>query len=356
MARPVGQSTQEGRFSGGESSRDEVSRRAEAGSSWSSPIQVLFVELSKRKNYYKGPENVVYNIDGATCGMDDRLIEAIRNSIQSKMKQRTFEIPRLPRVAGRILQLSQDPNVQVKDVTEAVMSDPVLAARVLSLANSAAMGGTVKGLDAAILRLGLGKLRDLVFAESVQTKVFSAKAYREVLEQSWVLSLGVAVACEHLATSAGAERDGAFLAGLLHDIGKPTLVSTIMEYERANGNRSMGRDLVEIVLSQLHEEIGAYVLQEWGMPADSIEAARAHHRYRETGKVIPAHRMVYAANLVCQQLGFGEVQRDVAFNLERVFLDIGLSDREKVDKILGRVSRDAETLMSGFGVKAPSRA
>lgn len=316
------------------------------------------MDPAKRKNHYndKRRENVVYNIDGASCGMDERLIEAIRAAVRTKMERRALEIPRLPRVAGRILQLAQDPNVSVKDVTEAVMSDAVLATRVLSLANAAEHGVSVKGLHAAILRLGLKKLRDLVFAESIQSKVFSARSYRALLEQSWRISLGAAVACEAIAKSVGAEREGAFLMGLLHDIGKPTLVYTILEYERKNENRAMGEELVEIVLSQLHEEFGGYVLEEWGMPEAAVQAARAHHRYKEAANGSRAHQIIYAANLVCQQLGVGEVQRDVPFNLERVFVDLGLSDRDRVEKILETVSRDLEHLMAGFGAQAPIRA
>lgn len=308
----------------------------------------------KRKNFYKGRSNVVYDIDGSSCGMDERLIEAIRTAVRAKMESRSLEIPRLPAAAGRILQLSQEPEVQVRSVTEAVMGDPVLAARVLTLANAAAHGTQVKSLHAAIMRLGLKKLRDLVFAESIQTKVFPARAYRELLEQSWQLSLAAAVACEVIATVGGLARDGAFLVGLLHDIGKPTLVHTILEYERKNNGHAMGEELVEIVLSQLHEEIGAYVLEQWKLPEDTVEAARAHHRYQENAST-PSHRIIYAANLICQHLGIGDVQRDVPFNLERAFLDLGLAEQSKIDTILQTVTQEFEMLMTGFGERTPAR-
>ena len=309
---------------------------------------------TKRKNFYKGRSNVVYDIDGASCGLDDRLIEAIRTSVRVKMERKELSIPRLPVVAGRILQLSRDPDVQVKHVAEAVMSDPVLAARVITVANAAAHGSAVKSLSAAIMRLGLRKLRDLVFAESVQAKVFPARAYRSLLEPSWRLSLGAAVACDYLARVTGLERDGAFLIGLLHDIGKPTLVHTILDYERKNGDQPMGDELVEMVLSQLHEEIGAYVLQEWGMHESTVEAARAHHLYQGPASS-SAHRLIYSANLMCEHLGVGEIHRDVPFNLERVFVDLNLSDLAKVNQILESVSKELESLMAGFAGQVPAR-
>lgn len=306
--------------------------------------------MNPRKKYFKGPANVVYNIDGASYGMDDRLVEAIRTSIRAKMESGKLDIPRLPEVAGRILRLSQDPDVQVSEVTDAVKGDPLLAARVLSLANSAALGGTgqVQSLDTAILRLGTKKLRDLVFAESVQTKVFPARAYRGLLEQSWRLSLGAGVACEAISKATGLERDAAFLIGLLHDTGKPTLVNTIAEYERKNEGRALGEEVVEVVLSQLHEEIGAHVLEQWKMPEAVVEAAREHHRYKEAANTDAAHRIIHAANLICEHLGVGDVQRDIYFNVERVFSDLGLGV-ERVEEMLERISGDLDGLLAGFG-------
>lgn len=304
--------------------------------------------LTKNKSVGKIRDNTVYNIDGASCGMDERLVDAIRTSIRAKMEKKSLTIPRLPAAAGRILQLSQDPDVQVKDLTEAVMSDATLAARVLTLANAAAHGSPVKGLDAAIVRLGMGKLCDLVFAESLQSKVFPQRAYRGILEQSWQLSLAAAVACDQITREIGVEREGAFIVGLLHDIGKPTLVNTVLEYERKNEGKQMGEELVELILSQLHEEIGAYVLEEWGMAEGAVEAARMHHRYQELGDVHPAHRIIYAANLICQHLGIGSEQCSIAFNLERSFLDMGLSDLARVEKILTKVSAEVERLLAGF--------
>jgi HD-like signal output (HDOD) protein len=314
--------------------------------------------MEKRNKYFKGPANVVYNIDGSSYGMDDSLVDAIRASIRGKVQAGTLVIPRLPQVAGRILQLAQNPHASVREVGDTIMGDPSLAARVVSLANSAAYGGAgrVEGLEPALTRLGMKNVCNVVFTESVQTKVFPARAHRELLEQSWRLSLGSAIACEALARVTGLERQGAFLIGLLHDTGKPTLVHTIQEYEKKNQGRALGEELVEIVLSQLHEEIGAYVLEQWGMPEAMVEAARLHHRYPGAAQTKPAQKLIHAANLICRHLGIGDAQDGVAFNLERVFLDIGLADQAKVEKILETVTRETEAMLEGFGGVAASRA
>jgi HD-like signal output (HDOD) protein len=111
----------------------------------------------------------------------------------------------------------------------------------------------------------------------------------------------------------------------------------------------LGRDIVEILLSQLHEEIGSHVLDQWEMPPAIVSAAGAHHRYVGATHAVPAQQLIHAANLICQHLGIGEEQRDIDFNLQRVFVDLGLADVERVDEILATFQSELSDLMSGFG-------
>jgi HD-like signal output (HDOD) protein len=301
------------------------------------------------KKPYRPPANIVYQVDGTSYyGLDDRLVEALKSHIRAKLESKSLEIPRLPHVAGRILQLSQSPDTTIDEIVDVIATDPVLAARILVIANSAAFGGgdRVEGLQPALMRLGTRAVQDMVFAESVRMRVFSARAYRGLLEQSWKLSLGTAVACEALSKATGLERESAFLLGLLHDTGTPVLVNAVAESEKQN-RASLGDAMVEILISQLHEETGAHVLTCWGMSSAVVGAAAGHHRY-QPGSKAHSHRLVYAGNLICQNLGIGADQRDVDFTVERVFADLGLADFEKVGPILESVTRETETMLGGL--------
>ena len=306
------------------------------------------------RKFHKPPSNTVYDIDGVSYGMDADLVQAIQASIRTRLQSGTLEIPRLPQVAGRMLQLSQDSDVDFDEVTQVIMTDPALAARMLSIANSASYAGNaqVGGLDAALMRLGLKTVCNIVFTESLQTKVFSARSYRALVEQSWRLSLGCAIACENLSRATGIERESAFLLGLLHDTGKPTLVNAVADYERKNQGLALGDASVEILLSQLHEETGAHVLGQWGMPAPIVEAAGSHSRYRGAARAKPPEQLVYAALLVCQHLGVGQEQREIAFNLEHVFVDLGLGEPGVMDPIVESIASDLDQLTSGLGISA----
>ena len=306
------------------------------------------VETSRKPR--RVPKNIVYNVDGASYGLDNGLVEAIQTSIRSRLQQGTFVMPRLPQAAVRILQLSEDADVDLSDVTEVVSTDPGLAARLLSIANSAAYAGSaqVQGLGPALSRLGMKTVSNLVFAESIQSKVFSVREYRSLLEQSWQVSLGAAVACEHLSRATGLESEGAFLIGLLHDVGVPALVNAVNELSRQNLGRPLEEEVVEILISQLHEETGAHVLREWGMPAAAIAAAGNHHLYRNHPDTPPACRLIHAAVLVGQHLGIGGEPREIHFTIEHAFRDLGLNDTARMEPIVEAVSVQIAGLMSGF--------
>lgn len=306
--------------------------------------------MDERKKIVRPHSNTVYEIDGVSCGMDESLVEVIKDAIRRRVQSNSLEIPKLPHVANRILQISRNPNFDTNEIVKAIISDPFLAGRVLTIANSAAYGAAkrTENLKQALMRLGVKMVRDVVFAESVRVKIFSVRSYREILEQSWRLSLGSAIACEAISKVTRLETDGAFLLGLLHDTGKPVLVNAIYEYERKNSDRALGMETVEILLSQLHEEIGGYVLDRWGMPPTMVDAAAGHHRYRGSANATPAHRLVVAANLICKHLGIGEEPRDVDFTIEHVFKDLKIDNFDTITKILDTVTREMEGMMSGL--------
>jgi len=291
-----------------------------------------------------------YTIDGASYGLDDRLVDAVKSSIDRRLESKTLDVPRLPQVATRILQLANNPNTDVDDIVRAVTTDPLLVTRILNVANSAAYstGQPVTGLQPAIMRLGSKFVEDVVFSESIRLKIFSARGYRDILQESWRLSLATAVACEAMSQATGLERDSAFLMGLLHDTGKPVLASAIGELEKQNQGRPLGTDTVEILMSQLHEDVGAHVLETWGMSPEIVAAAGAHHFYRGAGKSTPAQQLVHAGNLVCQHLGIGGDQREINFTVEHAFADLKLNDMERMTPILETVVRELEGLMVGL--------
>src|SRR5690242_147954 len=85
-----------------------------------------------------------------------------------------FALPLLPEIAMTLSRVASKPNVPMREVEAAVSRDPSVAARVLSVANSAAYnrGTPVNSLGTAIVRLGLGRVRDLAYQVVAQNRIF----------------------------------------------------------------------------------------------------------------------------------------------------------------------------------------
>jgi HD-like signal output (HDOD) protein len=248
------------------------------------------------------------------------------------------------------MQLSQSPNVDLDAIADTIAADPFLAGRLIAVANSAAFAGKdrLDGLKPILMRVGLTTVRNIVFTESMRLRIFSARTYKTILEDSWKLSVGTSIACDALSGATGIERGSGFLLGLLHDTGKPVLVNAVSEIERANGGKPIGEEKVEILLSQLHEEVGGHVLERWGMPPSFVSAARDHTRYQGEAAANPASRLVHAGNLICRHLGIGGDQKDVDFTIERVFVDLNLAEEERILSIVKDVEERVERMLSGL--------
>ena len=136
--------------------------------------------------------------------------------------------------------------------------------------------------------------------------------------------------------------------GLVHDTGIPVLINAVSEHEKQNRGQSLGEEVVEILITSVHEAVGAHVLEEWGLSEAIVGAARDHHHYRGAERSSPASSLLYAGNLVCRHLGIGLEQNPVAFNLERVFTDLKVGDPEKIGPVLEAVERDFQGMMAGM--------
>jgi putative nucleotidyltransferase with HDIG domain len=199
-------------------------------------------------------------------------------------------LPTLPPVAVRILQLTSNPNAELAPITELLRGDQSLSARILAVASSAMFAGKpMTTLDRAIVTLGFGGLRSIVLA----AKVFECFAPRDRKaptttfhrSEFWKHSLAVACAARRLAAARKAPAvapDEAYVAGLLHDLGKVALDAVFPKaYERiASQADQTGADIAdceEAILGIAHMRAGKRLAERWGLPQPLQEAIWLHH-------------------------------------------------------------------------------
>jgi HD-like signal output (HDOD) protein len=199
------------------------------------------------------------------------------------------DLPSLSPVLAQLIATLGREDASVAEVAAIIRQDPVIAARVLRSANSAAYAGRgpVSSIRDALLRLGLVRIRRLALVASLYDAV-PVRGTRAAREVFWLHSLAVAHGSEIIARRASGapedfEPETAFLSGLLHDIGLlvlenhyPREAAAVKRYADAEGVPLCAAELA--VLQADHGELGALLTTHWSMPDAITAAIRAHHR------------------------------------------------------------------------------
>jgi len=254
--------------------------------------------------------------------------EALRHAVN-----RAGALPSVPRLYTRLLALGDDPDATSADVAEVVEQDVAMSAKVLGMVNSAYFS----------LRREIGTVREAVHLlglETIKALALSVEAFRcfegrdgadfsiEALHEH---SVRVAALARDIAPSA--LRDTAFVAGLLHDVGKLVLATSAEPaYWRELVAEAVAsfRPLHEIERERrgvTHAEVGAYLLSLWSLPHPVVEAVAFHHQPERTPlRTFDAVAAVHAADaLVHERSPLGE---PAGPELDRGLLDDwGVADR-----------------------------
>ncbi len=165
----------------------------------------------------------------------ERDLKARALTILRAVQSPETNLPTLPAVAVEISRLTQDETSSAVDLERLIMTDQTLTSKLLGVANSAYYGrrGTVDTVRQAVVLIGFQAVQDLVLGVSI-IGLFdpTLQAPGMTMKGLWAHSIGVAAATAALAGSAPEPlaRDRAFVAGLLHDIGKPLLLTLFPEY------------------------------------------------------------------------------------------------------------------------------
>jgi HD-like signal output (HDOD) protein len=249
------------------------------------------------------------------------------------------QLPPFSPVVNSLMASLADEDVSFAHLASVIERDSVLAGNVLRLVNSALYGrrGTVSSVRAAVSILGLSKLRNYVLGLSV-SRIWAKAATPPDwdMERFNVHGAAVAILSDMIVQKSGFDYpEGAFAAGLLHDIGRllvaialPEEYQKIQELYEASSESLESQELA--VIETTHSELSAAALQRWGLPQPIQKAVLYHHRGdlllvgRDTPR--PLCAAVHAANLVANYLGLSVHSADDRHGRspEEAFSAIGL--------------------------------
>lgn len=224
------------------------------------------------------------------------------------------ELPALSHVTFKVLKLTNNPKTSVTDLADTITQDQVLTIKVLRMANSAYYGYTRKifSINEAVIILGFSAVRNLVLAASVNkvmTKEFDG--YYLSKGELWKHSMATAIIARALAKKVEPNlSDQAFMAGLLHDIGK-IILDTYMKnlfqqvIEKVNTEHIPFMDAERLIIGFDHAEVGSQIGEKWNLPEELVESIAKHHNPSEA-KINPKLTgLIHVADALSMSMGMG---------------------------------------------------
>ncbi len=209
----------------------------------------------------------------------------------SAVVTRIESLPSLPSLYQEIMAEFNREEGSLARVGEIISRDLGMTAKMLQLVNSSFFGlrRHVSSPAEAAAMLGMETIRGLVLTSKVFSQ-FDTGNSRLDLEDLWAHSTRVATLAREVALAEEADKrtqDHAFMAGMLHDLGKLVLASSFTgEYngllQRNGGLEGPLWSLEEQAFGCTHAEVGAYLMGIWGLPCPIIEALAYHHYPEQT--------------------------------------------------------------------------
>jgi HD-like signal output (HDOD) protein len=195
--------------------------------------------------------------------------------------RRLSALPVLPATVARVQEALGDVSISPKEVAQTISTDPALAVKVLSVANSPAYGfaSQVQTIELAVALLGLRETYAIVLSAAV-LNLFDVKK-RFDYGHFWEEAMNTAGAARILARCCAKNKEGgAFTAGLLHDIGRIALLEVAPDLYAKVPARLAGDELTAAehkVLGIAHAEAGYELAVHWSLPKPLALAIRHHH-------------------------------------------------------------------------------
>ena len=156
-------------------------------------------------------------------------------------------------------------------------------------------------LQQAITRLGMNLISEIALAASISTKMFKAPGFENDIENVWQLALATALWAKEIARHCRYNVEATFLCGLLHNIGWPVALQSILEKIDAEGI-ACDQDCVTALASHFERQTGLQVLERWKMPQTIAETLSYFDYPSQAPTAVTQTAIVHSASLFARHM------------------------------------------------------
>ncbi|MCW2313482.1 HDOD domain-containing protein [Rhodoferax antarcticus] len=273
--------------------------------------------------------------------------------------QRSRLMPSFPNVVQEILATLDDPDTNLNVLVRYINLDPVITARVLAVANTAAMQGRrdadISSIFAATSLIGLSKVRSITLISSLGAFIQKTAAISlptSFWEHSVAISICAQELTQHVAQPVNA--DAALISGMLHDMGQLWLYTLDANATRACWQKSITSPLgIEAIEREAfgidHATVGAWLAEHWKLPLQIVQAIQYHH-HPDTALANPLVPLIHVAEVLGNALDLGHRDQNRVTPISSVACEtLGLVLDDTIGPLFGRIearSRHANQFFS----------
>ena len=233
------------------------------------------------------------------------------------------DLPTIPEITARVSSLLDNPDVELEEVADLILTDQVMASRVIKIVNSPLFKPMheIRSLKRALIYLGFRRIREIALTCSI-IKAFEGEKGAFDIRTFWQHSFGVGIVSKIIAQRVRyPEVEKAYICGIVHDIGEVFLSNYLKhEFEKIiamiKGTSHCFIDAEILLLGTSHCEIGLCMAKKWNFPLEYCDVIAHHHAPQRATLDPMLVAIVNLADLFCavRQLDYGG-REWVSFNL-----------------------------------------
>jgi HD-like signal output (HDOD) protein len=287
---------------------------------------------------------------GNIAGPSNQAAFAFVQSLALEMSAGKIEIPSFPDVAVRVRKVLADENCSAAQIARVVSAEPAMAAKLLQMANSAALnpnGSKITELKSAIARIGLSNVRSASLAYAMD-QIKNAKELaplRKPLHDLWERSVKVAAMSFVVARSwTTVNADQAMLAGLMHGMGRVYILTRAVKHTELFADPSAYHQIVR----DWNAQVAKAVLESWEISPDIIDAVENYETLDRAGNgEVDLTDVLTIANVL---VSFHTDPSAMEMRLKETSAAVRLGvNAEAIQKVLQETAGELASLRSALG-------
>ena len=268
-----------------------------------------------------------------------------------------IKLPSPPAVAVRIIEAIRGDDASFNKLASIISADPALSARILGIANSSfyALPYKVDNIERAVSILGVNALKNIALSFVIVKEMRGHSEERFDIILFWKRAITAAVGAELITSLIDQKSDDTFVTSLLQDIGVLIMYySRPLDYMKVLDEKIATGLPVEIIEREIigvdHQEVGAEILQKWGIPENIFTPIRYHH----TNKGVP-HEYKLSSEILflsdkISSVYHGTGSAEKIQEIKDILCKRSEISDEKIDGLIDTVAENTVEILSSFEI------